>query len=137
MAESPLRTLYDMIGGAPTFRTLVEHFYTYVAQDTVLRPLFPANFDDVKERQYWFLTQLFGGPTLYQENRGQPMLRYRHQTFPITVEHAHAWLNCMERALTDAGIHGAAREFMLDRLTKTAHHMVNIEAVNTAIEDTN
>jgi hemoglobin len=125
LPQSPGTTLYEMIGGAPIFDKLVRHFYSYVEQDPVLRPLFPENFDAVSERQYWFLTQLFGGPLLYQQNRGQPKLKLRHQEFPITAQHVEAWLVCMDLALTDAGIQGPAREFMFDRLTKTAHHMMN------------
>ncbi|MBF8379107.1 globin [Alicyclobacillus mali] len=118
-------TLYDAVGGASTFRRLVEAFYDRVAQDELLRPLFPPTFDEVKERQYWFLTQLFGGPRLYTERRGHPMLRARHLPFPITVRHAEHWLRCMSQALEEAGIPPAARAAMLERLGGIALHMVN------------
>ncbi|EJY55493.1 globin [Alicyclobacillus hesperidum URH17-3-68] len=120
-------TVYEAIGGEATMRKLVESFYDKVAADTLLRPLFPPTFDDVKERQFWFLTQLFGGPRLYTERRGQPMLRARHLPFPITTRHAQAWLRCMASAMADADIPTPAREAMLQRLTATAYHMVNTE----------
>lgn len=126
MNERPT-TVYQAIGGAPTMEKLVNAFYDRVEQNAVLRPLFPPAFDEVRERQYWFLTQLFGGPRLYQENRGQPMLRARHLPFPITEKHAQAWLNCMYEAMVEAEIIGPAREAMLERLTMTAYHMVNTE----------
>lgn len=124
MSDQPT-TVYDWIGGASTIRRLVIRFYELVAADPVLRPLFPDDFTEVRERQYMFLTQLFDGPRLYSEQYGAPMLRMRHLRFPITRRHAEAWLACMDKALDYAGIKNPAREFMFDRLTKTAYHMIN------------
>ncbi|GMA64814.1 globin [Alicyclobacillus fastidiosus] len=126
MNERPT-TVYQAIGGAATMEKLVDAFYNRVEQNALLRPLFPPSFDEVRERQYWFLTQLFGGPRLYQEKRGQPMLRARHLPFPITEKHAQAWLSCMYEAMVEAEITEPAREAMLQRLTMTAYHMVNTE----------
>lgn len=118
-------TLYDAIGGEQTMRRLVSEFYDRVASQPILRPLFPDSFDDVRQRQYWFLSQLFGGPKLYLDQRGQPMLRMRHLPFPITNLHAKAWLKCMNEAMVAAGIPTPAAEAMMQRLTMTAFHMVN------------
>jgi hemoglobin len=118
-------TIYEMIGGADTIRELVTHFYKYVAQDPDLSPIFPDDFTEVREKQYAFLTQFFGGPQLYTQTYGPPKLRARHLPFPVTPRRAKAWLRCMERAMDDTGIQGDVRQFMLQRLTLTAHHMVN------------
>lgn len=120
-------TVYDAIGGEETMWRLVSEFYDLVAADPLLRPLFPESFDDVKIRQYWFLSQLFGGPKLYMEYRGQPMLRMRHLPHPITEAHANAWLKCMQSAMNAAGISAPATEAMMRRLTMTAFHMVNTD----------
>ncbi|GEO27450.1 group 2 truncated hemoglobin YjbI [Alicyclobacillus acidoterrestris] len=126
MNEHPT-TIYEAIGGAATMEKLVDAFYNRVEQDKLLRPLFPSSFDDVRQRQYWFLTQLFGGERLYEANRGNPMLRARHLPFPITNRHAKAWLVCMEGAMIEAEIPEPAREAMMHRLTMTAYHMVNTD----------
>jgi len=118
-------TVYEAAGGAPTIRRLIDAFYGYVAENEVLRPLFPEDFTEIREKQYEFLTQFFAGPALYTKNRGAPMLRARHMPFAISQAHADAWLGCMKRALDDAEIHGAVYDFMLERLTLTARHMVN------------
>jgi len=120
-------TVYEAIGGAPTLRKLVNTFYNLVANDATIRPLFPDDFTEIREKQYMFLTQFFGGPMLYSEHYGSPMMRMRHQRFPIAERHAQAWLKCMSQALDETGITGPVREFMFDRLTLTAHHMVNTE----------
>lgn len=120
-------TIYEAIGGEETMARLIDEFYTRVERNELLRPLFPPTFDEVRQRQFWFLSQLFGGPRLYSEHRGQPMLRARHLPFPITPAHARAWLGCMHEAMASAGISGPAAEAMMSRLTTTAFHMVNQE----------
>lgn len=119
------QTLYDQIGGAKTIRAIVETFYPKVQAHPLLAPLFPEDLRPVMERQYWFLTQYFGGPPLYTEKRGHPMLRARHLPFPITQERAQAWLQCMNEALDEVGIQGLVREQIWSRLVLTAHHMIN------------
>ncbi|GGJ11475.1 hypothetical protein GCM10010885_20970 [Alicyclobacillus cellulosilyticus] len=121
----PAKTLYEAAGGAPTIARLVEAFYRRVAEDPVLRPLFPDDFTEVKARQTRFLTQFFGGPPLYTEQYGHPMLRYRHLRFRITPKHAEAWLACMSAAMQETGITGPLYDAMFERLKRTAYHMVN------------
>lgn len=121
------KTLYEQIGGAKTIRAIVETFYPKVQADPLLAPLFPEDLEPVMERQYLFLTQYLGGPPLYTEKRGHPMLRARHLPFPITEERAKAWLRCMSESLDEVGISGLAREQIWSRLVLTAHHMINQE----------
>jgi hemoglobin len=120
-----LITIYEKIGGASAIRRIVEAFYPKVAAHPLLKPLFPEDLDPVKENQYLFLTQYFGGPPLYTERKGHPMLRARHLHFPITPQRAQAWLECMSQALDEAGIFGNVREEIWNRLVLTAHHMIN------------
>ncbi|QRG67912.1 protoglobin domain-containing protein [Brevibacillus choshinensis] len=119
------RTPYEMIGGADTLARLVDIFYDHVKQHPDLAPLFPDDFTEVKERQYQFLTQFLGGPTLYSDIHGHPMLRARHMRFPIGTIQAQAWLSCMQKAMDQAGLEGEIRDHIFDRLRLTAHHMVN------------
>lgn len=127
LVSDGMTTIYDVIGGEQSIRNIVSEFYSRVEQNTTLRPLFPDSFDEVAERQFWFLSQLFGGPKLYMEHRGQPMLRMRHLRFRITEKHAQAWLMCMRDAVAAADISGPAAEAMLHRLHMTALHMVNTD----------
>ncbi|CAM3050800.1 globin [Paenibacillus sediminis] len=114
-----------MIGGAPVLRRVVEAFYPRVKQNPLIGPLFPENIDPVMDRQYKFLTQFFGGPSLYSDEYGHPMMRARHLPFPITRERADAWLSCMAGALTEVGIEEPLRTFVLERLSGPAYHFVN------------
>lgn len=118
-------TLYEQIGGAPAVRRIVEAFYPRVQADPELKELFPAEIQPVLEKQYLFLTQFFGGPSLYNEKHGHPMLRVRHMPFPIDANRARAWLRCMAAALIEAEIPEPVREQVMERLAFTAAHMVN------------
>ncbi|RAL24322.1 globin [Thermoflavimicrobium daqui] len=118
-------SIYESIGGATKVRQLVEAFYPRVQAHPLLKPIFPDDIQPVMEKQYLFLTQFFGGPPLYTEKYGHPMLRARHLPFPITPSRAQAWLECMHQALDEVEIVGEPREQIWSRLVMSAHHMVN------------
>lgn len=120
-------SLYEAIGGADTIRSIVEKFYPKVQQDPLLSPLFPDDIRPVMEKQYQFLTQFFGGPTLYSDQYGHPMMRARHLPFPITPDRAEAWLSCMARALAETDIPEQLQSVVLERLSGPAHHFINTE----------
>ncbi len=125
MKQQQVKTLFQRFGGEETLKKLVPVFYAKVAKHPDLAPIFPADFSLTKEKQYKFLTQFFGGPGLYSQEYGHPMLRARHMPFSITPTRAKAWLSCMKEALDEVGIEDHVKEEMFARLTFTAHHMVN------------
>ncbi|MFD0588601.1 globin [Paenibacillus sp. GCM10027627] len=118
-------SIYEAVGEEQGIRSIVESFYPKVKEHPLLGPLFPEDIDPVIERQHQFLTQFFGGPTLYSDLHGHPMMRARHLPFPITPERAAAWLDCMRRALEEVGIEPELREIVLNRLSGPAYHFVN------------
>lgn len=124
-------SLYEAIGGENTIRAMVESFYPKVQADPLIGHLFPADIEPVMEKQYQFLTQFFGGPSLYSDQYGHPMMRGRHLPFPITPERAEAWLDCMRRALEEIALEPELREFVLQRLSGPAHHFVNTSEEET------
>src|SRR6476620_7154021 len=72
-------TFYDAIGGYPTIAKIVARFYAGVAEDEVLRPLYPeADLGPAEERFRLFLVQYWGGPSTYNDLRGHPRLRMWH-----------------------------------------------------------
>ncbi|WP_028402590.1 globin [Ectobacillus panaciterrae] len=118
-------TPYEAIGGEEGIAALVDTFYSYVSQHPDLAPIFPKDLTETARKQKQFLTQYFGGPALYTEEHGHPMLRARHLPFAITPKRKNAWLSCMEQAMDDTGIDGPLREFIWERLRLTAEHMMN------------
>jgi hemoglobin len=120
-------SIYEAIGGAPAVRSLVEAFYPKVQAHPLLSPLFPKDIMPVMEKQYLFLTQFFGGPSLYSDEFGHPMMRARHLPFPVTIERAEAWLGCMQEALKEIGTAPELRAVIVERLSGPAHHFINTE----------
>ena len=41
--EQPQQTFYDAVGGADTFHRIVSRFYELVAEDEILRRLYPED----------------------------------------------------------------------------------------------
>lgn len=92
--------LYNDMGGEAFFTTLVHHFYVGVSQDPVLRPMYPEqDLGPAERRLRLFLMQYWGGPTTYQEERGHPRLRMRHQPFAIDDDGRARWIGHMDKAL--------------------------------------
>ncbi|WP_053365584.1 globin domain-containing protein [Bacillus sp. FJAT-27245] len=117
-------TPYEALG-KDTLHRLVDAFYGLVGQHPELSPLFPNDFSEIAKKQKQFLTQYLGGPPLYTEEHGHPMMRARHLPFPITPSRAKAWLSCMSKAMDTVGLEGPLRDEFFARLHLTAQHMVN------------
>ncbi len=118
-------TIYEAIGGEEPIRTLVNSLYKHIGQEPVLLEIFPDDLTESARKQYLFLTQLFGGPQLYLEDRGHPMLRRRHLAFEINQERKEAWLRSFEKALDETGVEDPLRTAIYQRISMTAEHMVN------------
>ncbi len=125
MSDSEI-SVYDMVGGDPIFRRLVDLFYDKVQADPVLRPMFPDDLEPGKQWQFLFLTQFFGGPTRYAQERGHPRLRMRHMPFPINQTARDHWLNHMLESIDEVGIDEPARSAMRDYFERGSTFMVNL-----------
>jgi hemoglobin len=123
----PPRTLYEAVGGEPTFRKLVAGFYAEVADDLeVLRPIYPeADLGPAEERFRMFLIQYWGGPQTYTDQRGHPRLRMRHRPFSIGPVERDAWLRAMRAALDASEIPEPYAAQLWSYFESTAEHMVN------------
>ena len=85
-------SVYDAVGGRPFFVELVDGFYAGVSADPLLRPLYPEDLTDARHHLAGFLTQYWGGPSTYSDERGHPRLRMRHAPFVIGEAERDAWL---------------------------------------------
>lgn len=118
-------TLYEAIGGFEVVEELATALYKRVGQHPALIPIFPEDLTETARRQTLFLTQFLGGPPLFLEERGHPMLRRRHLPFEITPTRRDAWLACMEGAMEEVQIQEPYRTAIFERLTLAAGHMIN------------
>ena len=118
--------VYEAAGGAETFKRLVERFYARVANDALLRPIYPdPDLSGATERLTLFLIQYWGGPSTYNELRGHPRLRLRHQPFAIGVAERDAWLGHMTAAVDSLELAPALRKALLDYFETASTAMIN------------
>ena len=121
-------TVYELAGGEATFTRMVARFYAGVAQDPVLRPLYPKDeqqFASSAEHLRLFLIQYWGGPTWYSEQRGHPRLRMRHLPFPIGARERDAWLTLMREAVASVELPEQVRAALLEYFESAANAMMN------------
>ncbi len=120
------QNFYAEVGGAPVFEKLVARFYQEVAQDEVLRPLYPEeDLGPAEVRLRMFLEQYWGGPRTYSDQRGHPRLRMRHVSFKVGPIERDAWLRCMRIAVDEADLDEAHRQQLWQYLQYAAQSMLN------------
>lgn len=123
-------TPYDLMGGEQFFTVLVHRFYEGVAEDEVLRPMYPSDdLEGAERRLRMFLMQYWGGPTTYSDERGHPRLRMRHNPYVIDEVAMRHWLDRMRMALdltiVDLGLNPILEKELWGYLTQAALAMVN------------
>lgn len=119
-------TFYDAVGGAPTFRRLVDRFYDGVAADPTLRAMYPEDdLGPAADRLRMFLEQYWGGPRTYSEERGHPRLRMRHAPFAVTPAAHDAWLTHMRAAVDDLDLDEDLAAAMWTYFEMAAATMIN------------
>lgn len=119
---------FELLGGTDGIRTLVDRFYDIMDAEPEaagIRALHPPDLASSREKLFLFLTGWTGGPPLYIEKHGHPMLRARHLPFPIGQAERDAWVWCMDRALDDHEMPGELRSFLRQRFRAVADHMRN------------
>jgi hemoglobin len=122
------RTVFDLIGGEPKVRELVDRFYDLMDLEPDLRELRAAHgpsLDNARDRLFWFLCGWMGGPDHYVSQFGHPRLRARHLPFSIGSVERDQWVTCMGRAMQDVGIEANLADRLLASFFNTADWMRN------------
>ena len=121
-------TPFELLGGEPGVRSLVDRFYDLMAMDerfAGILALHPTPLDDSRDKLFWFLCGWTGGPQHYTERFGHPRLRARHLPFAIGSVERDQWLACMEQAMAQAGVDDALRVQLRQSFFQTADWMRN------------
>ncbi len=112
--------------GAEKIASIVQRFYAYVAEDTLMRPMYPeADLSGAEERLRDFLIFRLGGPDDYVKKRGHPRLRRRHAPFTIDMQARTRWLTWMGKAMDDEGIQGNVRVVLDSLYLQMANFLIN------------
>lgn len=123
-------TLYEAIGGDATVRALTKRFYELM--DTLpeaarCRAIHPPDLSGSEEKLYEYLSGYLGGPSLYIEKRGHPMLRRRHFSAEIGPQERDEWLLCFNRAMDETIANEKLRDIIREPVERLALHMQNKE----------
>ncbi|MEZ0077082.1 globin [Planotetraspora sp. GP83] len=126
MTSEQTESFYDAAGGEDVFRRLVHRFYEGVAEDPLLRPLYPEeDLSGAEDRLRMFLIQYWGGPSTYSQERGHPRLRMRHAPFVIGEPERDAWLKHMGEAVRSLGLAPEREEQLWKYLVYAAQSLIN------------
>jgi len=125
-------TPFETLGGEAGVRALVDRFYDLMDLEpgfARLRALHPPTLEGSRDKLFWFLAGWLGGPSLYTDRFGHPMLRARHLPVAIGIAERDQWIACMGLAMAEIGEAGGFSETMQHRLlaafARTADHMRN------------
>ena len=123
-----ISTPYEMIGGEQVLLNVVDRFYFYM--DTLpeaqgIRAIHQNNLASAKDKLFKFLSGWLGGPNLFIEEFGHPMLRARHLPFLIGEPERDQWMLCMNKALAELAMDSQLKITIQNALQQLATHMIN------------
>lgn len=119
---------YQRIGGEEKVRALVQRFYQLMdelPEAYGIRKMHAADLQGANDKLFKFLSGWMGGPQLFVNEYGHPMLRRRHLPFAIGDAERDQWLLCMNQALSEVVENAAFREELSVAFAKVADHMRN------------
>lgn len=123
-------TLYQAIGGDETVKALAKRFYELMDQlpeAKACRDIHPPSLQGSEAKLYEYLTGYLGGPPVYVEKYGHPMLRRRHFSAPIGVAERDGWILCFKRAMEETIQNPKLRDIIWPPIERLAFHMQNKE----------
>jgi hemoglobin len=135
--QAPGNPHYARIGGHEAIVKLVDAFYRAMEtlpEAATIRAMHEPNLGPTKAVLVKYLSEWMGGPKRYTPDRGAPMLRRRHQPFPIDAGARDAWMLCMRQALQQACSDEALRTELDAAFYKVADFIRNTEQGGDARE---
>lgn len=121
---------YELLGGETGVRQLVDRFYDLMDERddaAELRALHAKSLRVSRQKLFLFLSGWLGGPPLYTQKYGHPMLRRRHLPFRITSLERDQWISCMNEALVEQIDDDLLLNSLKASFFKVADHMRNTE----------
>ncbi|MCV2351980.1 group II truncated hemoglobin [Paucibacter sp. Y2R2-4] len=126
--QEPATTLFELLGGEPGIRELVDQFYDRMELEphyALLRSLHPSTLEESRNKLHWFLCGWSGGPDLYIERFGHPRLRARHLPYSIGIAERDQWMACMIEAMQACALPEPLQQRLAESFYGTADWMRN------------
>jgi hemoglobin len=121
-------THYQRIGGEAALKQLTRRFYDIMdelPETYALRKMHDEDLSGSADKLFAFLSGWMGGPQLFIDKFGPPMLRRRHLPFKVGADERDQWLLCMRLVLDEVVADAALRSELYDAIAKLADHMRN------------
>ena len=112
-------------------QVLAHHFHDRGVGARVLpeaqgiRAIHQPNLASAKDKLFKFLSGWLGGPNLFIEEFGHPMLRARHLRFAIGESERDQWMLCMNKALAEMTMDPRLKTNLQNALQQLATHLIN------------
>jgi hemoglobin len=126
--SAPFMDIYRRMGGEPGIKIFVSSLYDTMARVPEAEYIWkwhPDDIEEIKARLTSFLSGWLGGPMVYPQRYGPPMMRRRHMAFPIGPAERDIWLKCARMALGETVPDLELRTRLDAALTAMAEHMRN------------
>ena len=125
------KTLYDSVGGDAGLDRLTAAFIRVLLADPQLEELRSIyagrDLAHYEARLKEFLSGWLGGPPLYLERHGMPMLREGHRRLVITQNARYQWMSAMRSALAETVSDPEVRLRLEGAFAKMAESLVNTD----------
>src|SRR5262245_45269287 len=105
---------FEQVGGIVACESLSCRFHEKVAQDDLLRPMFPKELTATTSHLALFLAEALGGPKTYRMTRGKQSLICRHAHLPIGPAAGERWLTLMSESMDEEAIVDPARTWLTE-----------------------
>jgi hemoglobin len=127
-AAAPAPTPYDLIGGEPAVRRLVERFYYLMdtrPEAAELRAMHARDLGPMTEKLGDFMMGWLGGPRIYFERSDAGCITEAHVPYAIDAAARDQWLACMYQALDDTGVPCEVQALVRQPLARVAEFLKN------------
>ncbi len=89
--------------GEENIEKMIEDFYLELGRSKIAH-LFPKNLVKASRKSAAFFVFLLGGPPLYHQRYGPPMMRKRHMAFSIDENAKQEWMRCFKKIFETAEV---------------------------------
>ncbi len=98
--DAPSPEIYAAMGQENIFAMMADFYQALEASE--IREMFPRDMIRASRKSAAFFVGLLGGPPLYHQQYGNPMMRARHMPFAIDEAARQVWLACFDDVLAEA-----------------------------------